>query len=192
MEERVGFSISLLLLLLLPFVNTKCYVGYDDTFINQQSMVLYRKLEEALINNSQLLGDLRAGFISGEYTDVSFNLIVELKGFNDNCVYEPGTNFAFCPSPQQMSWTLCGGRAMIGFSTETQLEGEMNNYIIWLSLLHGSINILVPFFYSYSNPFALGVEFGDENYTLTIDQLDCNPSVLQTKCVLLELFSWVG
>ena len=193
-EDFVGLF---LLLLVFPTVQTHTcpHSDDDDNYINRQYLVLYQKFEEALINNSQLLGDLRAGFITGEYDEVSFFLAVELKDISDPHDYGH-ENAAFCRSSGHQWWTLCVKPVLIEFSSETQLKKEkenVDNIIIWLSLLHGSLNLLVPSFYSKALDMGFGFGYtGNESYTLSIDHLNFNPSISETKCILLELFSWVG
>ena len=58
--------------------------------------------------------------------------------------------------------------------------------IIWLSLVHGGITSL----FSVVDNFYSGP--GHTTLTLRINELKCNPSLLLTKCVLSELFSWVS
>ena len=61
--------------------------------------------------------------------------------------------------------------------------------ILWLSFVHGSLVSQLP----VVNVF--NYEFNRHGYTtliLRINELKCNPSLLLTKCVLSEMFSWVS
>ena len=75
------------------------------------------------------------------------------------------------------------------FSQKIIYNDRISRHIIWLSLVHGSITS------AFSIVNIINDEFnwpGDIPLTLRINQLKCNPSLLLTKCVLSELFSWVG
>ena len=183
--------------------NTACS-GYDFPFFDQQYSHLFSKLEEALINNTELMEQLRHGFMSTESIQIKcFNFQLEVINGSDfiTCIIDDyhTPECTFCPSEDSHKWILCYEYSLhMTFSSQSlgslQLE-EADLAILWLSLLHGSlISVLGLFFiwpleemnYDYEGDYSY---FYDQ--TLRIDKLDFNPPVSLTKCVLSELISWV-
>ena len=176
----------------------------DDPYFDSRYTGLYRKLEEALLNNKTLLEDFRAGFISKGDIPIHFWVKLELMNGTDvKCSEYPDYDPTFCPNASSPGspWTFCNPPNKylktldLIFSSQTlsNLQAEeqkqsVDNSISLLSLLHGNLLSLFQIGTDYNNDRHRS----DVSLTLNIDTLDCNPSFNLTKCVLSELLSWVS
>ena len=176
------------------------YFGYYDyiyeeyPYYNSRYIYLYQKFEDALVNNSTLLGNLRVGFISKEDIPIYFRLKLELmNGTNIKCQKYSEKYTTFCPksSSPGSPWILCDHNLVMKFGYQTQAEEKkqsIDSSVSWLSLIHGNTIGLFGLFLIVDN---LNDYRSDVLVTLRIDKVDCNPSIKLTKCVLSELISWV-
>ena len=168
--------------------------SYESPYFDSAYSCLYLKLEEALINDQKTLDSLRAGFISmGENSVVKFDIQLEVvNGTNDTCDgewYDQKTLYA--NSIDSSMWELCDQDELSFEFVQAKNDNfKIGSNIIWLSLVHGGItslfsvvNIIFNSEFNWPRHFYL---------TLRINELKCNPSLLLTKCVLSELFSWVS
>ena len=141
------------------------YFGYYEDFYeeypyyNSRYTHLYQKFEDALVNNSTLLGNLRVGFISKEDIPIYFRLKLELMNGTDiKCknYSEKYTTFCRNASSPGSPWILCHPshryyyNLVMKFSSQTpsslqteEKKQRIDSSILWLSLIHG--NILGPF-----------------------------------------------
>ena len=191
----------LLLFLLCPEIsptNTDCNFDpeddYDPPYFDSGYSYIYVQFEKALLSNRKAMETARTGFISsskGVIVDLSVGLEVA-NGTNVTCANDnSGAASTFCLFPDR-TWRLCPGDSFdlddtldMTFSEE-DLDGD--DFIVWLSYLHGGIvSTFIPFM------SGGGQYYYDENsgFRLKIDKIDCNPSLILTKCVLSQLFSWV-
>ena len=174
-------------------------IFYESPYFNSAYSYLYLKLEEALINDQKTLDSLRAGFISmGENSVVKFDIQLEVvNGIDKYCDGDSYDQATFCESSM---WELCDQYGLnMTFSAQSfdvvqakNDNSKISRNILWLSLVHGGITSL---FSVVNIIFNSEFEFNwpsDFNLTLRINELKCNPSLLLTKCVLSELFSWVS
>ena len=180
-------------------------IFYESPYFDSAYSYLYLKLEEALINDQKTLNSLRAGFISmGESTVVTFDDIQleVVNGINDTCHsdwYNQSHGKIFCANSTDPSmWELCVGGLHMTFSAQSfdVVQAKNDNFkisrnTIWLSLVHGSITSLFSLVSILNSEFEFNWP-SDFHLTLRINELKCNPSLLLTKCVLSELFSWVS
>ena len=175
--------------------------SYESPYFNSAYSYLYLKLEEALINDQKTLDILRAGFISmGENTVVNFNGIQleVVNGINDTCDDDWYDQKTFCANSSM--WELCDQYELdMTFSAQSfevvQAKNDnliISRYTIWLSLIHGSITSLFSLVSILNYDLSRFDWPGHTTLTLRINELKCNPSLLLTKCVLSELFSWVS
>ena len=178
-------------------------IFYESPYLNSAYSYLYLKLEEALINDQKTLDSLRAGFISmSEGTVVTFDDIQleVVNGINDTCHgdwYDQSHGKIFCANSTNSSmWELCEYGLDMTFSPQSlefvQAKNDIlkiSTYTIWLSLVHGSLIVQFPVVNILNYEFNWPSDF---HLTLRINELKCNPSLLLTKCVLSELFSWVS
>ena len=172
------------------------YYDYGPApYFDSEYSYLYLKLEEALINDEELLDKLRAGFISGENKLLVdfYNIQLEVvNGTNDSCIYRNGHR-TFCNSSStEYMWELCPNYYLdMAFSSHSISEASNNQIdtcLWWLFLIHGCITptfIYVDFF-----PNDGHVPY-DMDLTLRIKELKCNPPIELMECVLSELLSWV-
>ena len=179
-------------------------VYYDSPYFNPSYSYLYLKLEEALINDQKSLDILRPGFTSmGELSVVEFDMQLEVvNGTNDTCDGNQSYVKTFCTNSTDYSmWKLCDQHVLdnMTFSEQSLKDIQSKNdndrisrHIIWLSLVHGSITSAFSIVNIINDEFSQFNWPGDIPLTLRINELKCNPSLLLTKCVLSELFSWVG
>ena len=160
---------------------------------------LYLKLEEALITqHPRMLKTLRVGFISKNdlFVRITLNVTVTngTEGCNHCCRFSSNCNQAFCPvsDMSESSWILCDEQIYLIYFTPT-VEVEQQ-FIPWMSCLHGGLTftfiVLDYYLWGFYDYHLRG--FYDMDITLTIDRLDCNPSLQMMKCVLSELISWVS
>ena len=177
---------------------------YKSPYFNSAYSYLYLKLEKALINDQKTLDSLRAGFISmGEKSVVNINDIQleVVNGINDTCHgdrCDQSHGKTFCANSTNSSmWELCDQyRLDMTFSAQSfdvvqakNDNSKISRNILWLSFVHGSLVLQLPLVNIFN------YEFNSNGYTtlaLRINELKCNPSLLLTKCVLSELFSWVS
>ena len=173
-----------------------CIDDYRFSCYGSEYSHLYLKLEEALITqHSGMLKTLRAGFISKNDLSVKIILNVTVTNGTEGCKhccsrFSSNCNQAFCPASDmsESSWILCDEQIYLNYFTPTVKVEQQ--FIPWMSCLHGGLTftfILLDSFYDY---YLWSIY--DVDITLTIDQLDCNPSLQLMKCVLSELFSWVS
>ena len=173
------------------------YFLFEPPFFDPRYTGLYRKFEEALLNNKTLLEELRAGFISKGNIPVNFGVKLELMNGTDvKCSDYPDRYTSFCHNVPGSPWTLCNPPIDLTFSSQTlsNLQAEeqkqnVDNSILWLSFLHGN---LLSLFQIWSGGTDYNWYESDVLLTLRIGELDCNPSFNLTKCVLSELISWVS
>ena len=134
--------------------------------------------------------------------DIHFEVV---NGINDTCDDDWYDQKTFCANSTESSmWELCDQyRLYMTFSAQSfevvQAKNDnfkISRYTIWLSLIHGSITSLFSLvsilnydlyqFSQFNTPSSIIL------LPLTINELKCNPSLLLTKCVFSELFSWVS
>ena len=181
--------------------------SYESPYFDSAYSYLYLKLEEALINDQKTLDSLRAGFISmGENSvvnieDIHFEVV---NGINETCHddwYDQKTFYA--NSTESSMWELCDQyRLYMTFSAQSfevvQAKNDnfkISRYTIWLSLIHGGITSLFSVVEILNYDLYQFSQFNTLSsiiLPLMINELKCNPSLLLTKCVLSELFSWVS
>ena len=123
------------------------YFGYydfffeEDPYYNSRYTYLYQKFEDALVNNSTLLGNLRVGFISKEDIPIHFRLKLELmNGTNIKCKKYSEKYTTFCPnasSPGSPIWILCDHTLVMKFSSQTlsSLQAEEKKQSIFYGYL---------------------------------------------------------
>ena len=180
-------------------------IFYESPYFDSAYSYLYLKLEEALINDQKTLDSLRAGFISMSenmnsvvnFDDIQLEVV---NGTNDTCDgdwYDQSHEKTFCANSTDSSiWELCDQYGLdMTFSAQSfevvQAKNDIlkiSRNILWLSLVHGSITSL---FSVVNSEFEFN-QPGHTTLTLRINELKCNPTLLLTKCVLSELFSWVS
>ena len=187
------------------------HYDYFETFeeypyYNSRYTYLYQKFEDALVNSSTLLGNLRVGFISKGDIPIYFRLKLELmNGTNIKCKEYSKIYTSFCPNSSSPGspWILCNtpyrydhalvmkftSQTLSSFQAEEKKQ-SVDSSILWLSLIHGNIFGLFGPLLSVDNP-DFNDHRSDVSLALRIDKLDCNPSINLTKCVLSELISWV-
>ena len=172
-------------------------IFYEFPYFDSAYSYLYLKLEETLINDQKTLDSLRAGFISmGENSVVGFyDMHLEVvNGTNDTCDDEWYDQKTFCANSTDSSmWELCDQyRLDMTFSAQSfDVEQAKNDNSIFYGChwyIHGSITSL---FLVVNSEFEFN-QPSDFNLSLRINELKCNPTLLLTKCVLSELFSWVS
>ena len=134
--------------------------SYESPYLDSAYSYLYLKLEEALINDQKTLDSLRAGFISmREGTVVTFDdmQLEVINGTNITCDgewYDQSYGNTFCANSTDSSpWELCEYGLDMTFSPQSlefvQAKNailKISTYIIWLSLVHGSITSLFSIF----------------------------------------------
>ena len=182
---------------------TKCNKQEFEGFFDSVYFNLYLKLEEALISSDQL-SKLRVGFTSVDSPATQLILHtqtnLEVGTIKDaNCGNDFG-NFSFCYSENTQKWTLCPSN----LGALTFLEGSVEEskiyqlkivaFIKWLAMIHGTAvpAILTENVFEKRPSYLPTKELTAEDITLSIDELDCNPSHLLLNCALSELWSWVS
>ena len=172
-------------------------IFYESPYLDSAYSYLYLKLEEALIKDQKILDSLRAGFISmSENSVINIDVILEVvNGTNKPCdgdLYNQSHEKTFnANSIDSSMWELCDWEELsFEFVQAKNYNFKIGSNIIWLSLVHGGITSL----FSVVN-IIFNSELNSPRHfylTLRINELKCNPSLLLTKCVLSELFSWVS
>ena len=173
-------------------------IFYKSPYLDSAYSYLYLKLEEALINDQKILDSLRAGFISMSENSVINIDVIKLEvvnGTNKPCDgdwYDQSHEKTFYANSIESSmWELCDWEELSFEFVQAKNDNfKIGSNIIWLSLVHGGITSL----FSVVN-IIFNSELNSPRHfylTLRINELKCNPTLLLTKCVLSELFSWVS
>ena len=183
--------------------NTECSRDGFSLYFDSVYTDLYLKLEEALINDQDILNQLRAGFTSSEgnmYVFISNFQLMVVNGNNVSCKYYGShSHKTFCDSGfTYYMWELCYPFELdmiLSVQSFKSIQHIIRKYIItystiWLFWIHASTT---PVFVSFVllNGDLFNLKYSYIQLTLTIDELSCNPSLELTKCALSEIFSWV-
>ena len=135
-------------------VRAKGICGHNEhPFFEQKYSHLFSKLEEALINNTEVMDRLRHGFMSTENFKIYFSVQLEvIDGRNlttscddddDDYYYYYDAECTFCRSEYTHQWITC-------YDPDMTLSSQAldKSVLLWLSLLHGSLmSVFFPFFW---------------------------------------------
>ena len=197
------------LLLLIVYSPVFTQEFCDGEYFDWQYSHLFSKLEEALENNRTTLDLLRHGFMSTEKAIIDFSIQLQVVNATDlpSCGYQE--KGIFCPSnSSDYMWKLCNNSLHMTYIAQNPSisqskcsEDIINEYVIWLTFLHGSISTYIvetPYsaMSNNNNPTnCFDTGWYEEDYislTMNISTLKCNPSLYLTECALSELISWVS
>ena len=135
--------------------NKDCVPSKLNDFARLPYLYLYRKFEEALIQNHTVLNEARAALINIELSIIEFEVQLEVvDGNNVSCAeHDSKLNKAFCSnsSSPDYTWKLCplsdndGGTLSMSFEAKKYQD---LSFILLLSGLHGSAFLwIIPFCY---------------------------------------------
>ena len=196
------------------FVQANKFCDTPNTFYDWQYTTLYSKLEESLLRNKALMDHVRHIFMSTESVKIGFNVQLQLDVNGSSLPscesqqhYDIVVFDTFCPSNLTHNvWELCnmadqyGNTLDMTYSSQTlsKMQWELqrhnvDNIIVYISVLHGSLLVAIFFPYGYGSEYGTGDydDRGSVSMNLRLERLDCNPPITLTKCVVSELLSWV-